>query len=356
MVVFQVCAYAADYPGNFLMSLLELDKALKREGHKTIYAFPVNARDKEWCRELQKSSKVFFLPLSKARLKIQTYAKLHSIIKKEKVDIIHSHFELYDVPATVVSGKKQRVFWHLHDPIIKTTWLRNIADIFQYKYVGQQVQLLSVAEYYKQFAIELGFPAENAVTILNGIDLNRIDLNCEKEEEFDFLTFGWDFMRKGSDVILNVCKRLEKEGYKFKFCLNGGPSTWKILNDYLKGESFEWLVCSNPEKDINQLFKKARCFIQASRRETFSYAIAEAAYFGLPVLSSDIEGVRWAKDLPTVQFFESENEEELYLLMKEILETKQTYTDVQVEKTREIIENNYSVKCWVNNIRKMYGI
>ncbi|MGM8287817.1 glycosyltransferase [Clostridium perfringens] len=44
-------------------------------------------------------------------------------------------------------------------------------------------------------------------------------------------------------------------------------------------------------------------FVTASRKETFSYALAEAIYCELPCISSDIEGVKWAYDFNTVGFF-----------------------------------------------------
>ena len=356
MVILQVCAYAAEYPGNFLNSLFALDKALLDKNHRTIYAFPENAKEKEWCKELSMHRHVYFLPLAKARLKWKTYLKLHQIILNENVDIIHSHFELYDLPVKIVTNMNQKVFWHLHDPITKTTLVRNLVDIIQYKYLSKNVKLLSVAEYYKQYVIKLGFNEKNAFTILNGIDLSRIDLTYKREQEYDFLTFGWDFYRKGSDIILNVCKRLDKAGYKFKFCLNGGDSTWENLNLYLQGDKPEWLILDYPQKDINKILAKAGCFIQASRRETFSYAIGEAAYFGLPVIVSDIEGVQWAKELPTTLFFENEDEDQLYYYMKSILDKKIQLSEQQLNRTREIIEKRYSVQCWVKNILKFYEI
>ena len=72
MTVLQVCAYAAPYEGNFIASLKKLGEALKSRGHKMIYAFPENAREKEWCQKLSGETKVYFLPLAKARIKPST--------------------------------------------------------------------------------------------------------------------------------------------------------------------------------------------------------------------------------------------------------------------------------------------
>ena len=62
MTVLQVCAYGADYSGNFIASLEALEDALKEKGIKTIYAFVEKASVKPWCKEIQTRTKVYFLP------------------------------------------------------------------------------------------------------------------------------------------------------------------------------------------------------------------------------------------------------------------------------------------------------
>ena len=79
MNILQVCAYAAPYPGNFIKSLLSLDEELRKNGHNTFYAFPEKSQSFEWCKELQRKTEVYFLPLAKARINPKTYIKLSKI-------------------------------------------------------------------------------------------------------------------------------------------------------------------------------------------------------------------------------------------------------------------------------------
>ena len=46
MTVLQVCAYAANYGGNFIASLTALDKHLTNQGVETQYIFPIAAKEK----------------------------------------------------------------------------------------------------------------------------------------------------------------------------------------------------------------------------------------------------------------------------------------------------------------------
>lgn len=358
MNVLQVCAYAAEYEGNFIKSLRCLDDLLSEQGHNTMYAFPENAQNIEWCAELSKIRKVFFLPLAKARIKPETYRKLKKIMRDNSIDIVHSHFELYDIPCNIMSPKNTKVFWHLHDPIKKSKQKsRNILNTLQYKYFSKNCTLISVSDHYKDVLIDMGFNSNRAVTVLNGIDLGRISYPYEqKEKRYDFVTFGWDFNRKGSDIIFNALSKLYDSGYNFKLLFNCNENTITALNDFWGSDNYpEWLEVGMPVEDINTIFSQTYTFIQASRRETFSYAVCEAAYAGLNVIASDIYGLEWTHEVPTVTFFENEDVDGLFSLLKNVMDKKSIPDKNQINDARSIIESKFSTTVWAKNIMDIYS-
>lgn len=356
MTVLQVCAYGAEYSGNFIASLEALEAALKRKGIDTIYAFVGRAADKDWCKQIQKRTKVYFLPEAKARILPKTYQAFRKIYKENDICIVHSHFELYDIPATVMAPKSVKIFWHLHDPLAKHKGLRELLWNVQYGVVGKRATLLSVAEKYRDDVVSMGFPKKQTHFLPNSINLGRVHTNRQAgPKEYQFLTFGWDFFRKGDDLILQACDRLEQDGYTFRLLLNGNEKTWPQLKEYLRDREPGYLTTGNPVEAINELFEASELFIQASRRETFSYAVCEAAYAGLPVICSDIPGLEWAHALPSVEFFEAENADHLYTLMKNWLDKKNI--DIQaISQTQRTIEEYYSLRVWVDKVMKYYGV
>ena len=353
--VLQACAYAAEYAGNFIASLTELEKELNKIGYNVIYCFPERAAGKNWCEKIRKRTKVYFLPEAKARILPKTYRIFRRIYKENEIAVLHSHFELYDMPATLTAPRNVKCFWHLHDPLTLSGTNRDLLWKIQYGKVGKRATLISVADYYRRFVISLGFPEEQTCVLRNGIDLERIKTeSVRSEKKYDFLTFGWDFHRKGDDLILQACDRLWKDGYRFKILLNGNEKTWGPLEEYLEGRVPEYLERENPKENVSELFEEARVFIQASRRETFSYAVCEAAYAGLPVICSDIPGVEWAHDIESVIFFESENADDLYHQMKSFLDGKKLENHT-IEKSIEKISELYSLYCWAQKILNIYN-
>lgn len=358
MTVLQVCAYGASYAGNFIASLEALETELAKRNIRTIYAFVGRAGEQDWCKKIQQRTKVYFLPEAKARILPKTYDVFRKIYKENDISVVHSHFELYDIPATVMAKPGTKIFWHLHDPIKleKQSRSRQILTKLQYGVVGRKATLLAVAEEYRKVVVGLGFPEKQTTTLVNGLDLNRVTpVDSNRQTRYDFLTFGWDFYRKGGDVILEACRRLATDGYDFRLLFNGNALTWPKLEEYLKGEKPAWLELGQPVENINELFEASRVFIQASRRETFSYAVCEAAYAGLPVISTDIAGLEWAHNLPTVEFVKNEDVSGLYEVMKAYLEDK-SFPEDQSEQSREIIAEKYSTQEWTRKVLERYGI
>ncbi|MBP3482195.1 MAG: hypothetical protein J6K28_02240 [Alistipes sp.] len=107
--------YAAPYEGNFIAALRLLESSLKTSyDAECAYVFPENAEHQSWMNAFSSSHKVYFTDNDVPK----TETGLKHIIEDFDPDIIHTHFDGYDVPvynAVRSTGKQIKQIWHLHD-------------------------------------------------------------------------------------------------------------------------------------------------------------------------------------------------------------------------------------------------
>lgn len=352
MVVLQVCAFAAPNAGNFIATLTQLEETLGARGIRTIYAFSDGARDKSWCREIQKRTNVYFLPTANARILPETYRILSAIHKEHQVDIIHSHFELYDVPATVTAPRGTRIFWHLHDALkenyTKAGITRKLLTRLQYGVFSARATLLSVSEEHAAFAHQLGFPAKKIRYFPNGINTNRIQPVPLSNKEGYFLQFGWEVIRKGVDLVVRAARLLQSE--EVRIVIVGQEKCREYLETNCQSDMIQY---HTPVNDINELYRNAKAFLHVSRAEGLSYALLEAIYAGLPVICSDIPENQFARAFRNVFFVGNENTEEI----ARAIDSMNSLPGVQQEDVafnRALIHQQYSLDAWVNRLVELY--
>lgn len=349
--ILQVCGYAAPYPGNFIASLVALADENEKYGYKTIFAFPESAREREWCQKLEKNYVVYYLPLERARIRWSTYRILKQIYRKYNIVIAHSHFELYDMPVNLMSSKSTKVFWHLHDALdllySKSNKLYKVLWKIQYKYASKKAILLSVSEKGKRYAIKLGFNSRNAFFVPNAIDTQRIDsVKVEKSKQYDFLIYGWDYYRKGVDILENAVPLLDN--YNFKCGVVAG----KDMEEKLRNE--KKLIYQKPVDNVAELYKSVNCFLHISRQEGLSYALLEAIYAGMKVICSDIEQNMFAAEFPTVTMIPVGNSEILAKKMKEVIDETWCPNEEQINISKNMIRDKYSIDSWVKSVQNYY--
>lgn len=145
---------------------------------------------------------------------------------------------------------------------------------------------------------------------------------------------------------------LVKAGYKLKVVIVDGQSPTDA--DNLFAEPPEWLTEIKPQEDINAIFALADCFVSTSVHETFSYAIGEAAIFGLPVIQSDIEGTMWNAYSPSAFLFKSEDVEDLKRVMLNVMAIPSELMSKQCAAGAANIIRDYSIETWAEKVVRFF--
>lgn len=351
MTVLQICAFGAPSPGNFISSLTSLEQTLSEEGIQTIYAFAETAKGRPWCEELCKRAKVYFLPVSHARILPKTYQIVRQIYQENQIDIVHSHFELYDIPATAMAPKNTKVFWHLHDPIgynksIKIS--RRILAKLQYGFFSRRATLLSVSLEHAEHAAKLGFDRKHIHYVPNGINTARIQTAFSESKPNNFLMFGWEVIRKGVDLIVTA----DSDGTlpPCKIQIIGQAACQQYLQDH----PTEHISFSKPVNDINALYRSSKAFLHVSRAEGLSYALLEAVYAGLPVICSDIPENQVAREFSGIFWVKSENVGDIKKQIQTICDLASPVSESEYQENKAIIQRKYSLDAWKKRIVELY--
>ena len=359
-----ICAaqFAAPYEGNFILSLKKLEIDLIRLGMTVHYVFPNKCRYTPWIDEFKKNRSVYFTDdVVRSSLAV---SQLKRIIHELSPVLVHTHFDGYDV-SIQKAGAICPVVWHLHNYLSFVP--SKIKQLYQhllfYQHYGwncrKNTYAISVCPEMVNFVCSYGFNHDRIKCIPNGIDLERIHSMCDEksvrsvtnaDKPFIFLAFGRGDASKRIDLLYNAGKNIRKQRKDFNIWITNGVGTGEAINA-LGGET-DWVKIIEQQSDVNVLFEMVSCFVSTSVYETFSYAIAEATYFGLPVIQSDISGTIWNVNNPSVFVFKSENVADLARRMLEVMQAGDLSESCKVSSM--FIKENYSLDSWVENILSFY--
>lgn len=181
--------------------------------------------------------------------------------------------------------------------------------------------------------------------IPNVIDLNNFERRVEevkKNETIHFLHLSnlKDDVKNISG-ILNASKQLANKGYPFKLSIGGNGDLTFIQEFVTKNHLVDYIsVFGRLEHHmVAEKMKSADCFILFSRFENQPCVQIESFASGLPVISSDVGGIKNFFPSDFGILIESENEDQLCEAMIEVIEGRDF---ASVEKMYEYVKFNFS--------------
>lgn len=327
------------YGGNIIPSLVCLAELLRQNFQaKVFWVFPKQNK-KDWLVNLEKEYPVYYTSCKRFDKK----KEIISMFSKIQPDIAYSHFSTYNIAVVQAVGSlslSTKVVWHIHSlyplntPGEKISFFVKIRRILSYiryyRFYGKNVYLIAVsaeAAYYAEWFKKhwLGIPTNctneelnvmsfsNCKVLLNGIDTSRLNLELKKRNNdvFTFLSFGGIERIKKIELLVRAAVLLRQRILTpFKLLITEGIGTREML---LKtcGEIPEWIELVKQTDNVSELYSRSSCYVSTSLRETMSTSIAEATFFDLPVIQSDILGTYWNAQNPSVLLFRSGDIEDL---------------------------------------------
>ncbi|HBN06083.1 MAG TPA: hypothetical protein DD434_09915 [Bacteroidales bacterium] len=374
MKILQVAPHFKPYVGGQEIYIYNLSKKLVEMGHSVHVItsnYPKSFKYEQIDGITIERKKMFMRPLrNPISLGFFDIGKIAN-----NYDVVHIH-NLYAFSSLVATYYKTK----LDFPLILTTHGKlnfgvNYKDFLVKQYskkvaskILDRVNLITVfSESQRQYIGSYEHNILSKIKILpNAIDLDLfkdLDANfCEDEGNcFTFLYVGQLIKRKGLKWLINAF-RLLVDSYdnekQLKLVLVGDGQQRENLEKMVKkmglSRSVDFKGIIKDKAEIAAIYKNSDVFVLPSLSEGFPTVILEAMYFGLPVIATDILGIKEHFE-SCISLVPPRNAEKLAEAMKLLLDPDELFEARKTsKKVKKLIEEKYSWRTLAQEYEKIY--
>lgn len=305
-------------------------EALKREGIKVRSVFFGWWMEPSYWSRSMKSCFQFLYWLEGIAVR-----RISRIIRKEKVDIVHSNSSVIDVGCRAALRCGIPHIWHFRefgDLDYRLTFIKGRKKSLHFIRKAKSNNIFiskALREYYSDLPDEGMY---NRV-IYDGVSkeyLNYSDKTTEKDRIL-FLISGNFQRNKRQDIVAKAVKLLKEEGVDgFRVIMAGGIADTRDsrqyheeLLEYIRREQLDCIEIEGHVSDMNALRRKVHVEIVPSVMEAFGRVTVEAMLSGNPVLASDTgANPELIEEGKNGWLFKEGDAENLAEKMKDILENR----------------------------------
>ena len=366
MTVMLICGYRSVYGGNFIPSLMEIERAVTQKGYNVIYIFPSEADQRHWYHELYRLGKNV-AAINFEQSKLAFLKCVDGLVKQHNVALIHAHFApIILMEMYAAYNRRIKMFIHLHSDFSGGNYSlkQKCKNILVYRFLSKRIRFLSVSRAF------VDYNPNRVIWIPNGLSMKRIAVEHQSgaqirkelqipEDSIFCELFGWSPRIKGVDIAVEAVKKIRQEdGVDVRLgIVCGREMTTDQMPKWVRqntscSETEEYIYYMPPSEDVYAYHEAADILISASRSEGFSYSILEMLNLGKRCVMSDIPGVSWAKEFEGSYVFPSENID----ACRESIQKAISRCRIKSEDTISSIQESYSIDKWVTAVVKAYGI
>lgn len=242
------------------------------------------------------------------------------------------------VIAASCNQRAKKIAW-VHIDLHKFHWTRSVfkSDVEEEKAYNSFDQIVAVSKTAEE-AINKEFQIQVPVrTVYNPIDADEIirmskdPLDIPQGDRVRLVSVGRLNKQKAYGRLLRIIKRLKDDGIACELWLLGEGGDRTMLEQYIRENALAdevklWGFHSNPYNYLAQ----CDLFVCSSISEGFSTAITEALILGMPVVSTEVSGVR--EQLTNgCGIITDNNEEALYQGLKIVLENPEKLKEMRAK-------------------------
>jgi len=347
--------------------ILELSKELKKRGNEVW----VVSNGGKYNEELEENGiHTIWAPLHNKKPSNMLKSKkiLMDLIKKENIDLVHSHTRISSFILGLLHKK-------MKFPYVTTAhWTFKVTPLLK-RMTNWGEGTVAVSEDIKKYLIDnYGVPEEQIVVTVNGIDTDKFSKNTEFkdiEDEFSlqkesnrivYISRLDESRALVAKQLVNISKELNEKIDNLEIVIVGGGDSFDEIkakvDEINENLGKKLIILTGPRTDINKFAAMGKIFIGVSR------AALEAMASQMPVIVAGNEGYigifdesKLEKGIETnfcCRGLEMSNED---LLKNDVLNLMSKSTeelDNQGKYNREVVKKYYSVSKMTDDCEKVY--
>lgn len=243
---------------------------------------------------------VMSLPFFSSRLDPRIPHALKKMIRELSPTVVHTHGARAGLPLSMLrqSRAEVRIYTvHGYHFVGKRHIARWLAWLAERRIVKKNDSVIFVSHSDREIALQTGIKPRDAEVIYNGISLNDFPVgfgeDLQKDTDFDLVFAARLHPQKNPLFVLDIARLLARDGIKI-LIIGGGELEFEMR---AKAAAEEVLQCVTfrgalPRQEVLREIRRARLFLMPSLWEGLPIAPIEALASGLPVIGSDIPGLR----------------------------------------------------------------
>lgn len=279
--------------------------------------------------------------------------KVRNVVRQYKPDVIHTNIDsiLYMLP----SYKRKQIKLHTVHSIAekessgKKRKIRSIA----YKLFGVVPVAISdtVAESISRVH---NMKQEKIPIVYNGVDCKRYDIPKISSNKIRFVTVGTIYSVKNFPFLVDSFAELCKEFDNLDLTIVGDGVDRENLQIQIDSLGLsDKIHITGCVYDVENYLAKADVYVACSLFEGLPISMLEAMSAGLPVVSTDVGGVKdIIKDGVNGILVESGNKEKYVQALKELI-LNESIREIYSAKAKEI-SKNYDIRLMVEGYERIY--
>jgi glycosyltransferase involved in cell wall biosynthesis len=237
---------------------------------------------------------------------------------------------------------KRRIICHLRDTVFFSNAERRL--------ISKIDTFVALSQGAKKHYIEQGIEASKIIVIYDSINLDSFGFERDFDNEIGFLSkqkkvvvVGSLTHRKGQDICINALKRLIDRNINISMIFVGDGNFRKELEEVVTYYGLGgYVIFKGNIEDVPKLLYDCDIGVLMSRREGMPNSVMEYMAASLPVVVSDLPGIReLVQDKISGFVVDQESDEQLAERLMELTHNYATLKKMGKEGRRIILSNNY---------------